>query len=86
MGGEALVPKPIQWKNLKPEDRTKITDTLAAMQKLHDHLEAFHRKWSDYNDGKGLRELEQALSFADAMASEGKDAAKVAEDFTKGSN
>lgn len=56
------------------------------MQKLHDHLEAFHRKWSDYNDGKGLRELEQALSFADVMASEGKDAAKVAEGFTKGSN
>jgi hypothetical protein len=34
---------------------------VARMQELHDRFEALHGRWSDYNDGKQVRELEQAL-------------------------
>jgi hypothetical protein len=67
---------------LRLEDQTKITNTLAGLQKLHDSFEALHREWSD-REWSDYKELEKMISAVDAMASQAKDSARVAEGFTK---
>jgi hypothetical protein len=64
---------------IKPEQQAAITNSMIEMQKLHDRFETLHRTWSDYNDGKGLRELEQMLSWVDAMSADANDMAKASE-------
>ena len=66
-----------------PEQRTKITNSKMEMQKLHDRLEALHKTWSDYNDGKGLRELEEMLSSVNAMSADANDIAKTSDTVMK---
>jgi len=64
---------------MEPEQRANLANIVPRMRQHHDELEALHREWSNYNDGKRLSELEQTLSDVDVASSEVEATAKLIE-------
>ncbi len=64
---------------MEPEQRNDLANMVPRMRQHHDDFEELHQEWSNYGDGKSLKEIEQTLADVDVAASEAEDTAKLIE-------
>lgn len=64
---------------MEDQQRENLMNMIPRMRTHHDELEKLHEEWSNFDDGKNIKEIEEELIEIDAAHSEAEDTAKLIE-------
>ena len=64
---------------MEPEQKAGLEAMVPRMRVHHDELEKMHLAWSDFDDGKSLRDIEAELIEIDSACSEAEGTAMLIE-------
>ena len=64
---------------MEDKQRNNLENMVPRMRTHHDELEKLHEEWSDFDDGKGVKDIELELVDIDTACSDAEDTAKLIE-------
>lgn len=68
---------------MEDQQRENLQRMIPRMRTYHYKIEKLHQDWSNFGDGRNIKEIEEGLMEIDAIHSEADDTAKLIENGRK---